>query len=374
MYMPFFPLIANEFRISDEAVSSTLSTWLLGGATAQIILGPLSDRFGRKIVLMYGGLLFIISCILCILSTSINLMLIARFLQGVGVCSMMIAGYSCVHEIYKDKQAIKILAMMSSISILAPMIGPVIGGYLALFYNWRIVFWVLLLCAIFSIFSLYFYMPNTQPSSSKSFSKSLSIKSIFCRYINICSNHLFILNVLCFSMGYACIMLWISTSPFLLMHGYHMNTYSFGLAQLPVFGAFMVGSKITNYFIDKLLLTKIIKYAFCLTILGLMLLVPSCFLNKVELLIISISISMIAFGMLTAPLNRLAFNSSNGDKGITASVFYTFMMGSGAIITKIFGYVEYTTLNFAIVFCIIAITQILLFSIINGINNIENEV
>ena len=72
MYMPFFPLIANEFRVSDEAVSSTLSSWLLGGATAQIILGPLSDRFGRKIILMSGGLLFITSCILCILSTSIN--------------------------------------------------------------------------------------------------------------------------------------------------------------------------------------------------------------------------------------------------------------------------------------------------------------
>lgn len=55
MYMPFFPLIANEFGVSDEAVSFTLSAWLIGGAIAQIVLGPLSDRFGRRIVLIWGA-------------------------------------------------------------------------------------------------------------------------------------------------------------------------------------------------------------------------------------------------------------------------------------------------------------------------------
>lgn len=294
-------------------------------------------------------------------------MIVARFLQGVGVCSMMISGYACIHETYEDKQAIKILTVMSSISIVAPMIGPVIGGYLALIYNWRIVFWILLIGATILLILLYFYMPD----ASRTFTKYLSVKSIFTSYAKLLKNKLFVYNSLCFGMGYTCIMLWISVSPFLLMQNYHMDTYNFGLTQLPIFGAFMLGTITTNYFINKIELKKIIKYGFFLVSLGLMGILASYCLNKLESWISSISLCMIGLGMLSAPLNRLVFNSSDGDKGIIASIFYTFMMGSGAIIIKLFGYLEYTFFNFAITFFILALTQMLLFVITQWINNIE---
>lgn len=77
----------------------------------------------------------------------------------------------------------------------------------------------------------------------------------------------------------------------------------------------------------------------------------------------SISISMIAFGILSAPLNKLAFNSSNEDKGVTASIFYTCMIGLGAIVTKLFGYIDYNIINFTIALILFALIQMLLFTI-----------
>lgn len=359
MYMPFFPLIANEFRVSDPVVSLTLSAWLFGGAVAQIVIGPLSDRYGHKQMLISGGVLFILSCVICIFSTHIDYMIAGRFLQGVSVCSMMIAGYACIHETYKDQQAITILTIMSSVSIIAPMIGPVIGGYLALFYNWRVVFWILCIGAALSIISLYFYMP----SKSYDVKKSISLYSIAIGYKVLLTNCSFIFHSLCFGMGYTAIMLWVSVSPFLLMNIYGLDTYTFGLYQVPIFLSYVIGTMTTSYLIKKIELVKIMRAGFIISIIGVISVSISCTLHLLYPIMQSISICMIAIGMLAAPLNRLSFNASNGDKGITASVFYTCMMGTGAIVIKLFSYTEYSMINFAIVFCIILFIQMIVYTI-----------
>ena len=171
MYTPAFPAIAHTFGVTAEYVQFTLSAWLLGGAIAQIILGPLSDKYGRRVVLFLGGLVFLGSCLICGYTDTITVMIVARFFQGVGVCSMMIAGYACIHETYQDNQAVSILAVMSGVSVTAPMIGPLLGGYILSFYDWRMIFYVIFYLSLSSLILLYFLCQKINRKKMKSIFK-----------------------------------------------------------------------------------------------------------------------------------------------------------------------------------------------------------
>src|SRR5437763_170719 len=111
MYLPALPTLTGDLNTTIHLAQLTLSTWFFGTASMQLILGPLSDRFGRRPILLGGGLVFIIATLICALSTNIHTLIMARFFQGCAVCSVVTAGYSTIHEIYEHTQAIRILAV-----------------------------------------------------------------------------------------------------------------------------------------------------------------------------------------------------------------------------------------------------------------------
>ncbi len=335
MYTPAFPAIANTFLVTEEFVQYTLSAWLLGGAIAQVILGPLSDLYGRRTVLFYGGLLFLLSCLVCVYTNIIEIFMMARFFQGIGVCSMMIAGYACIHETYQDKEAVSILALMSGLSVTAPMIGPLIGGYVVSLYDWRTIFSVIFWMAALCLIGLYFFMPKNKVKAP---SLSFDFKKMAKDYWFLLKNKKFIGYCFSFGLFYSALMLWIVASPFLLMTDNGISPKLFGLLQIPIFGAFILATQVVRKLGDRLNFNQFIKMGAWLALLSIMIL--CCFLyykNTIFFLILGMAIYAFGFGLLSAPLNRLAFNTASGEKGITASVFYTSMMGTGSFITILFG-------------------------------------
>lgn len=335
MYTPAFPAIANTFLVSEEFVQYTLSAWLLGGALAQVILGPLSDLRGRRTVLFYGGLLFLLSCLVCIYTNSIGIFILARFFQGIGVCSMMIAGYACIHETYQDKEAVSILALMSGVSVTAPMIGPLIGGYVISSYDWRAIFSAIFAMAALCLLCLYFCMPQDK---AKSPLFSFDFKKMISDYWELLKNHKFIGYCFSFGLFYSGLMLWIVASPFLLMIDNGISPKLFGVLQIPIFGAFIIATQLVRKFADKMTFNALIKIGSGIALFSMIILLCNLYLkNMIFCLILGMAFYAFGFGLLSAPLNRLAFNAASGEKGITASVFYTCMMGTGSFITILFG-------------------------------------
>ncbi|MFN7097907.1 MAG: MFS transporter, partial [Gammaproteobacteria bacterium] len=124
MYLPALPQLANDLHTTNALAQLSLTTWFLGAASMQLILGPISDRYGRKPVLLIGGIFFVIATLICAMTPDMTTMLIARFFQGCAVCSVTVAGYATIHELYDQKAAMKALALMGSITVLAPAFGP----------------------------------------------------------------------------------------------------------------------------------------------------------------------------------------------------------------------------------------------------------
>lgn len=329
LYLPALPNIAREFSIDIHSVGLTIAAWLAGDACLQWLLGPLTERYGRRNVLFAGGLFFSLSTLICAFTTDFSMLLLARFVQGIGVCSMMIAGYASIHETYADKQAVTILAWITSISIIAPMIGPLLGGLLLMWVDWRWLFLIIQFFATIALIGLWFWMPNNQ-NLNKS---ALNPRLIWKDYRQLLKNKIFILRSGTLGLIYASLIAWITGSPDILMNEYHLSTLEFGLSQSPIFGCYIIGTILGQRLMNKQEGSTIIRYGISLSILGVLCLLASIMIIPSQLwgIMVSMSIITLGAGLNCAPLNRACFQSSNVNKGITSALFYTILMGTGTL-------------------------------------------
>ncbi|MBM3607696.1 MAG: multidrug effflux MFS transporter [Alphaproteobacteria bacterium] len=161
LYVPAFPQLAQDLSTIPAHVQWTMSAYLIGFALAQIFYGPLSDKFGRKPVLMAAFATYLIACLAASIAQSIEWLAAARFLQGVGGAGPIIVARAIVRDMYTGARAGQQLATMSSIMGLAPILSPVIGGVLAVQFGWRASFVAMftIIATLTAIAAL--YLPET---------------------------------------------------------------------------------------------------------------------------------------------------------------------------------------------------------------------
>jgi DHA1 family bicyclomycin/chloramphenicol resistance-like MFS transporter len=145
LYLPSLPSLAGYFAVGVDDIQLTLSVFLVGLATAQLVYGPLSDRFGRRPVLLVGLAIYVVASVVCMLAPSVPVLVVARFVQAVGACVGPVLGRAVVRDVYGREGAARVLAYMSAAMALAPAIGPILGGFFEEWFGWRINFLALVL-------------------------------------------------------------------------------------------------------------------------------------------------------------------------------------------------------------------------------------
>ncbi|MEF8718789.1 MAG: MFS transporter [Candidatus Accumulibacter necessarius] len=123
----------------------TLSVFLAGFACGQIFYGPLSDRFGRRPLMLGGLALFCAGSIGCVLATSIEMLVLARFVQALGACAGPVIGRAVVRDLWGASESARIIAYMGGAMAIAPLVGPTLGGFLTVLFGWQSNFLLLLL-------------------------------------------------------------------------------------------------------------------------------------------------------------------------------------------------------------------------------------
>lgn len=143
MYLASLPTMTRVFATDVASVQLTLSVFLVGFAVAQLIYGPLSDRFGRRPVMLGGMALYFLASILCSVATSIETLIAARGLQALGACCGPVLARAVVRDVYGPERAAKVLAYMASAMALVPAAAPILGGFLHVWIGWQANFWVM---------------------------------------------------------------------------------------------------------------------------------------------------------------------------------------------------------------------------------------
>lgn len=140
MYLPAMPAMAVDLDASAARVQMTLSSFFLGGALGQMLFGPLSDRFGRRPLLLTGIALYVATSIFCALTTGVETLIAQRFLQAIGGSAASVLARAMVRDFFSGDQAAQVLSLIMLVMGAAPLLAPFIGGYLLLWFDWRAIF------------------------------------------------------------------------------------------------------------------------------------------------------------------------------------------------------------------------------------------
>lgn len=140
LYLPALPMMGEDLSASTSQIQLTLSLYMAGFAVAQLLCGPLADRFGRKPIMIGGFLLFALASIGCAMATNIETLILFRFLQAIGGSAGPVLGRAAVRDIYTPREAARIMAILASIMALAPAVAPTLGGFLAVGLGWESLF------------------------------------------------------------------------------------------------------------------------------------------------------------------------------------------------------------------------------------------
>ncbi|MFO1352133.1 MAG: Bcr/CflA family multidrug efflux MFS transporter [Gammaproteobacteria bacterium] len=143
MYLPSLPALARSFATDASHVQYTLSAFLVGFALGQLIYGPLSDRTGRRRPLLFGVALYVLTSVSCALASSVTAMIVLRFAQGLGACAGIVVGRAIVRDRYESDAVARTMSLIFMVMTVAPMIAPLLGGWLMVWLGWRAIFWFL---------------------------------------------------------------------------------------------------------------------------------------------------------------------------------------------------------------------------------------
>lgn len=335
MYLPSMPAIAKDLHLTSDQIQSTLTLWFLGASSLQFVLGPVSDRYGRKNVIVLGGLLFVASSAVCAIANSLAVMLVARFIQGLAICSL-VAAYAAIHELFSNKRAVKILALIGAVTILAPALGPLFGAMIVQFASWRYIFWVLAIMGAVGVGSLWAYMPDSINAPHP-----FDIKKIIRNYGHILRNKDFMLANICYCFLVTIFFLWMFESPFIIINIFNKSTLFYGIAQTLIFSCFFVGAVLTKWILENYKVVHIIRVFMLLTIASaLMFVLCSWFYNSIYLAVICMMLISAATSMLFGLINRVAIDSSRQPMGMRTAVFSTTISLFGFITGVVLGVID----------------------------------
>ena len=230
--------VVHDFNADVSLAPASVSLYLAGGMALQWLLGPLSDRIGRRPVLITGALIFTVACAATLLTTSMTQFLVARFIQGTSICFIATVGYVTVQEAFGQTKAIKLMAIITSIVLVAPVIGPLSGAALMHFVHWKALFGIIALMGLIALCGLALAMPETVQRGAAPF----SIPAVLRDFRHVFHNRIFLFGAATLSLSYIPLMSWVAVSPVILIDAGGMTTAQFAWAQVPVFGAVIIAN------------------------------------------------------------------------------------------------------------------------------------
>jgi MFS transporter, DHA1 family, multidrug resistance protein len=330
MMLPALPNIASAFHItSANRPQMVLSIFLVGFGVGQFVMGPLSDRFGRRPVLLGGMAVYCIASVLAIAAPSFETLLLARALQGLGTSASRVIATSIVRDCYAGRRMASVMSLTMMIFIAVPVVAPAFGQAVLLVSHWRGIFIVLMLYGVVALIWSALRMPETLPAERR---RSLAIGEIFDAFRHTVTNRQTLGYALAAGGLLGLLFAFVFTSQQVFTEIYQLGHY------FPVaFGGVAVGAAIAGFVNSRLvgrLGMRVISHAalFGFVVIGATMLVAAKLQMLPLPLFMVLSISMtFGFGLMIANFTALAMEPQGHIAGTAASMYgsITTLLGIG---------------------------------------------
>lgn len=268
MYLPGFPAIADDLNCSVADVSLSLSSFFIGISGGQLLYGPLLDRYGRKNPLYFGLTIYILASFACVFATSIEALIILRFVQAVGSCAAAVASVAMVRDLFPVEDSAKVFSLLMLVVGVSPMIAPTAGGYVTAAFGWHSVFVILTLMAALILWAVYFKLPE---SSKPDPSFSLKPRPILSNFLNVIKESQFTTYAITGAIAFAGLFAYVAGSPLVFMEIFNVNEKEYGWIFALLSVGFIGGSQVNSFLLktfksEQIVLTALI----CQSVVGIL--------------------------------------------------------------------------------------------------------
>ena len=258
MYLPAFPEMATALNTTTARISLSLSSYFAGFAAAQLIYGPLLDRFGRKPPLYVGMGLFILASMACLLARNVEWLISWRFVQALGGCASAVAAMAMVRDFFPARDTAKIISLLILVISASPLLAPSIGVFVAVNWGWQ---WVFIVLSAFVILMLAVSAWMLPEGHEPDRSIELRPGPIFRNYVAVLKEPQFLTYALAGAFAFSGLLVYVASSPIVFMEVFHVNAKQFGAIFAGLAVGFIGSNQVNIFLLRKFSSEQIFRWA-----------------------------------------------------------------------------------------------------------------
>lgn len=330
-YLPALPALSEYFDTTASLVQLSLTFSMVGLAVGQLIIGPLSDKYGRKIPLMISLVIFCLSTLGCLYSRDIYGFIFFRLLQGFSGAGGVVISRSIALDLYQGKELAHFFSMLSAVQGLAPVCAPVLGGILLEVMNWKGIFWILMVIGLVLTVALHFFKESLNIEKRQ----NGSILSTFEHYLPVLGNKQFMGYVWIQAFAMGVMFTYIAASPFIFQNHFGTSPFlyscCFGVNALGI----MLGSLAVSNFKDAKVALKVGVTGFAL--MSLPMTVALIFSPSVWIVEVLLFFFLVFLGLILPSSTTLALDLERKNSGNASALLGFLMFLFGGVLSPLTG-------------------------------------
>lgn len=319
IHLASLPAIANSLHTNKVHMQQSISVFLFGMGVSMLIYGPLSDKIGRKPIIILGLIIAILGNFASIYATDIHYFLFCRVIQGIGLGIGSGIGRTIFADVLNREQLAIIGSYFSMVISVSPLFAPIIGGYLQTLFGWQSNFILLTILSLMALILYIKYCPETNIHKNK----NLSLPTMLYNYLSLLKNHILIYSIILTGIGLSAIMVYTTTSAFILQNEFKLTPILYGwvtmIAGCGIFAGKLVGpsliKRVTSLQTIKIGLILILMSGIYLTIISL------CGYLTITNFMLAVFISYLGNGFMMPSVTAQALSGFKQKRGTASALF-----------------------------------------------------
>lgn len=335
MYLPALPQIANDFHSNPSLVQLSLTFFLLGLASGQLLSGPLSDVYGRRKPLLIGLITYFVVSLLCVFSPSIWTFILLRLIQGLAGAAGVVISRAVVRDLYSGSELTKFFALLALVNGLAPILAPVVGAQFLKVVPWQGIFIILSIIGLVMFLVVFFSLPETLPDEKRA---SGGLANTFITFRNLILDRSFMGYALVQGLVFAAMFAYISGSPFVVQNIYGGSAQLFSLIFAINGLGIMIASQTTGRLAGRVPESKLFVFGIGLSFLGGIILLLLLLLNAdLFLVLVPLFFVVSSVGVVNTAGFSLAMQKQSKSAGSASALLGVISFSFGGMVAPLVG-------------------------------------
>lgn len=352
MYLPALPVISAQFGVPAGSAQMTLSTYILGFALGQLFYGPMADSLGRKPVILGGTLVFAAAAVACALAQTIDHLIIMRFFHGLAAAAASVVINALMRDIYPKEEFSRMMSFVMLVTTIAPLVAPMAGGAVLVWFSWHVIFWILALAALLASAMIFFFIDETLPVERR---QKFHIRTTIGNFASLFRHKRVLSYMLASGFSFAGMFSFLSAGPFVYIELNHVSPQHFGYYFALNIVFLFIMTIINSRFVRRVGALNMFRAGLWIQFVMAIWLVVSAFLGVgFWALVVGVAAFVGCVSMVSSNAMAVILDEFPHMAGTASSLAGTFRFGIGAIVGALLSMGTFTTawpMLWAMAFC-----------------------